>query len=278
MLLTEVLRKYTGKKIYYKPNNGNGGDALIAAGAFNYFRKFNIDFTIIKDQEKIDITDKIIFYPGGGNLIKEYTNASEFLKENHTKAQRIILMPHTINGHSNLLKSLEKNVTIFAREKWSFDYLQSLNLKCDVFLDHDLALTLKPVNFFEYTSFIPLSLRRRYILSRLKSFQFRFNELNCFRTDVEKTGIKIPVDNIDLSNVINYRVQMDNVLDVERTVADIFKFINYYDIVNTNRLHIAIAAGLLKKQVNLYDNSYWKNKAVYKFSLENKIDNINFIS
>lgn len=37
--------------------------------------------------------------------------------------------------------------------------------------------------------------------------------------------------------------------------------------MRTDRLHVAIAGALLGKSVELHANSYFKNRAVYQFSL-----------
>lgn len=51
---------------------------------------------------------------------------------------------------------------------------------------------------------------------------------------------------------------------------DIFlKIIAMHKTINTNRLHVAIAASMLGKNVKFYSNSYFKNKFVYEYSLIN---------
>ncbi len=47
-------------------------------------------------------------------------------------------------------------------------------------------------------------------------------------------------------------------------------FLEEYKVVNTDRLHVAILASLLGKEVNFYPNSYYKNEAVYNYSLFNR--------
>ena len=48
-----------------------------------------------------------------------------------------------------------------------------------------------------------------------------------------------------------------------------------YDKIFTNRLHLAIAGFLLNKEVHFYPNFYYKNEAVYDYSLK-KYNNITF--
>lgn len=44
--------------------------------------------------------------------------------------------------------------------------------------------------------------------------------------------------------------------------------------VETDRLHVAIAASLLGKRVRIQNNSYGKNRAVYEFRLRDRFPNL----
>lgn len=55
-------------------------------------------------------------------------------------------------------------------------------------------------------------------------------------------------------------------------------FLEEYKVVNTDRLHVAILASLLGKEVNFYPNSYYKNEAVYNYSLFNRYPKTCFIT
>jgi exopolysaccharide biosynthesis predicted pyruvyltransferase EpsI len=46
--------------------------------------------------------------------------------------------------------------------------------------------------------------------------------------------------------------------------------------VYTDRLHVAILAGILRKEIYLLPNSYHKNKSTYEFSLK-RFHNVHFI-
>ena len=56
----------------------------------------------------------------------------------------------------------------------------------------------------------------------------------------------------------------------------IFQYLSKYEVINTNRLHIAIAGCLLGIKVNMYSNNYYKNKAIYDYSLSKYYDRIIF--
>ncbi len=71
--------------IYYRPNPGNAGDALIAAGAFILFDQAGLNVEII-DSNDFDSEGKIVIYAGGGNLVGIYSAARDFIRK-HIKSK-----------------------------------------------------------------------------------------------------------------------------------------------------------------------------------------------
>lgn len=90
--------------------------------------------------------------------------------------------------------------------------------------------------------------------------------LNAFRSDKETKLKSFPISNNDIS----YNGYATKPLD------EFIAVLQQYTQVNTDRLHVAIGATLLGKQVQLFPNSYHKNKAVFDYSLR-KFPNIVFI-
>ena len=99
--------------------------------------------------------------------------------------------------------------------------------------------------------------------------------LNCFRTDQEKSDIDIPSDNVDLSSIFSYGV--DSKEKAFYVCYRLLNFINSYEEIRTNRLHVAIAGALLGKEVKLYSNSYYKCEAVYEFSIKGRFPNVTWM-
>ena len=99
--------------------------------------------------------------------------------------------------------------------------------------------------------------------------------LNAFRTDVEKTTIDIPKSNIDLSQVF----AADDMSPASSLHATywMMRFINGFEIVRTNRLHIGIMSAMLGKQVDLLDNSYGKIRDVFNHSLRDQFPNVQWL-
>jgi hypothetical protein len=88
-----------------------------------------------------------------------------------------------------------------------------------------------------------------------------------FRYDQESSNrIKIPSCNNDISLKGNHL----------KEVSPFFDEINRFAVIYTDRLHVSIAACLLRKEVHLYPGSYFKNKAVYMSSMKDYFKNIYF--
>ena len=67
-------------------------------------------------------------------------------------------------------------------------------------------------------------------------------------------------DNLNAQVEKNFSIATDN----------LFSYISKFKTVNTNHLHVGIAAALIGKTVNLYRGSYHKISGVYDFSIVNK--------
>lgn len=284
--------------IYYKPNPGNGGDSLIASGAFLVFKKLGLNVEFINSND-FDATGKIVLYAGGGNLVGIYHDASDFIKKYHEKAKRLILLPHTVKENEELLKSLGENVTLFARENITYQYLKDVAKNCNVFLDDDMAFNIKPELFKpkNYPSLTSQILKKIFYklfnqqdkLSNLPSFnklikvywfelQLIFKKHksgNFFREDIEKLSTGLPQGNVDLSKLYEFGTETSLLCD--STTARLLNVINKFDEIHTDRLHICVSGALLGKKVFFHPNSYFKCKAVYEYSLKGKYNNVTFI-
>ena len=81
---------------------------------------------------------------------------------------------------------------------------------------------------------------------------------------VDKT--KIPLLNNDISSKGNQFSE----------ISPFIEEINRFSMIYTDRLHVAIAACLLEKEVHLYPGAYFKNRAVYLSSIKDYFDNVYF--
>ena len=254
--IKDFLLKFKGKKIIFIPNPGNGGDALIASGTFKVFDDIGIDYEIGNGKKKYD--NSVLMWGGGGNFVELYSNCRDFIKNNLDRNNTIIVLPHTVKKNEDLLKKLDKNVFICAREKRSYDHLKK-NVKYpeNIYLFDDMAFNLTNMKddlFYQVD-------KNKYEVG------------NFYRTDKESKYNRNIKDNVDLSLKYLYDSSMRNKEKVNKNTLDIFKEVNKYKVINTDRLHIAVAGTLLNKKTNMYQNNYYKNKAVYEQSIKNKYNN-----
>lgn len=236
----------------YIPNEGNAGDVIIQQSTIKLFEKNNIKFTLGKYNDIYK--GENLVYGGGGNLIGKYPQAKKFIDLNADN-NHIVILPHTIAKSDNSLNKLNKNSIVFCRERTSYEYVSKFIEKC--YLHKDLAFYLDLESYKK---------------------ESKYEMGNMFRIDVESlnSSKKIPSDNVDISHALIRRNQHIN-LQIGQTVFK--EFINYiadFEIINTDRLHVAIIATLLNKNVNFYANSYYKNKAVYDYTLS-EYPNVKFI-
>jgi exopolysaccharide biosynthesis predicted pyruvyltransferase EpsI len=280
MSLENFVKSFSNNTIYYCPNPGNAGDALIALSTYQLFNRLGLNYGIAKFGQ--DLSDKVIFYGGGGQLIKLYqSHALNFLLMYKDVAKKLVFLPSTINIDASIISDLRDNVEIVCRERTSYEYIKKCNNRINVHLFDDVAFLL------DIDDALNRDLKRsNFSISGLKHYyhlvKFMYNtnvkgssrtsNLNSFRTDIEKTSIHLPEDNYDISSQFG-ALEFDERLS--RAIGyQILKYINGFNSISTNRLHIAIGGAILGKQVAFYPNSYYKNKAVYEYSLKNKFPNV----
>ena len=277
------MKTYSNDLVYYCPNPGNGGDAIIAHGTYQIFNELGIKYRIARSGD--DLTNKIVFYGGGGQLVKLYDGYGlNFVLRYKDIAKKLIILPHTINLRKNDIKAFNKNVDIICRESISYDYVKQTNKNVNVYIMDDMAFNINVKKLFYDGSRITnkCHLDAHYILQSLRFdysrliTQFKSTKssqtLNSYRTDYERTNLKLPKNNFDIT--AKFGALTFTPKNALRITYTLLKYINKFEIINTNRLHIAISGALLGKPVNFYPNSYWKNKAIYFYSLENQYPNI----
>jgi exopolysaccharide biosynthesis predicted pyruvyltransferase EpsI len=274
--------------LYYYPNPGNAGDSLTAYATFQLFKEAERDYRVIDNWQTFDPREKLLIYGGGGNLIEYYNSAREVIQRIHRSAKKLVVLPHTINANEDLLNELGTNVDILCREEVSYNHVRKYAPKAKALLMDDLAFSLDVKEVLSRKSFTlhghVLKLMVRDIELSIKHLPTvllsmgRKRILNAFRTDEEKTTIVLPRSNLDLSKLLSYPIcGAKSELIVSDVSHRLLKFVNRYDVVRTNRLHLAIAGALLGKQVELFPNSYYKCEAVYHYSMKNRFPNIQWM-
>lgn len=279
----------TEPDIVYCPNGGNAGDAMIASATYDLFAETGVSFSLF-DPEHFDPKGKTLIYGGGGNLIPLYPTARTFIERYHRSVRRLIVLPHTIQGHADLLADLGANVDLLTREAVSYDYVKRATSGPRVFLADDLALSLSPSAYLaKQDGWLRMICRQENSvyrkvkwglllareICRRKCSPAAGKVLQAFRVDKERARNTLPRGNIDVSRLL--KCKNLSPLQAACTTQMLFRFINNYQEVQTDRLHVAIAAALLGKQVKLYANSTYKCEAVYQCSLAGRFPQVQWM-
>ncbi len=233
--LKKYLKKYSKTQVDFYRFNGNYGDSLIWHGTMRLLAELNIKVNYVDLKSKVK--NNILFIDGGGNFVDYYSDVRDFLKVKYNKYKKIIILPHTINGNKqkNILPQLKNNCVIFCREEKSYEFVEKY-FTGKLYLWHDCAF---------YNDFSSYKKHGQGVL-------------NAFRQDCESIQTKLPDKNIDISR--NGWCK--------KPLADFLEKISDHNQVRTDRLHVAIAATLLGKKTIIFFNSYYKNLAVYNYSLK----------
>ncbi|HAI70461.1 MAG TPA: hypothetical protein DCM38_13620 [Gammaproteobacteria bacterium] len=237
-LLENIIKHTCGNdKVYYLPNSGNWGDALIRYGTLKFLQSVGIQYTELTnyhDATKLAQAESVLIYGGGGGWSKAYNHSIGMLNNIHNNFRAIIVLPSTYEERYSLA-----NTVFFSR-----DLHDSKVHMRDAPFCHDMAFYIDPIP------------------SVKKSTTGYF-----FRTDKGSSGnLEIPAENSDISLKGSHLSSVYPFIDS----------ISQYGIIHTDRLHIAIAGCLLGQEVHLYPGSYFKNKAVYLSSIEGYYDNVFF--
>ena len=140
--IAAYLQSLVGQKVLYCANPGNAGDSLIASATYQLFEAIGVQYQTVEWDEEFDATGRILLYAGGGNLTTKYHHARHFIERHHRAAKRLVLLPHTVEGHADLLHQLGSNVEIFCREKRSLAWVCEHTSGPKVHPAEDLAFRL----------------------------------------------------------------------------------------------------------------------------------------
>ncbi|WGE50846.1 polysaccharide pyruvyl transferase family protein [Actinobacillus equuli subsp. haemolyticus] len=270
--------------IFYYPNGGNAGDALIDMGFYTLAQRFNLKFSLISQDKISQLKDNdIVLIGGGGCLVPEWNSTPNFLKSliNLKLKLKLIILPHSIRGIDDLISNLPEGSIIFCREKYSFEYCQNISNAKAVYLADDMAFCINPAQILTSNPHFKIKLSSKNIIRKILINFHRLralftSQINAMRTDKESNqnlNVKRSLAN-DLSLVASFGT--DNYQASLYSAKQFLKLINLYEEIKTDRLHVAVGAYLLNKKLSIYNNGYYKCKGVYEQSMSYS-NNVTFI-
>lgn len=288
----EQLRQTIGNQLnglidsdYYLlelPYYNNIGDVLIWQGEEDFLRTLpytckgryaleTFTFPTIPD-------GTLILFQGGGNFGDLWTKHHEFkmkIVEHYTNC-KFLFLPQTVffQNEANLQAcakrlSENKNITICARDQASYDILKQ-NFSNTVLLVPDMAFCINRNRLQKCTT--PTE---QDMLMIRNDAEFQLSDELASLMDQKSIAVRDwpPMERRDLFTWLLVKfspIVSPRLLDwycqqiyMPYLVRCGVRFINRYRTIHSTRLHGAILALLLGKDVVLYDNSYGKNSGFY---------------
>jgi len=293
------------QSLLFIPNSGNAGDALIGHATFQMFDRLGLDYQCLMDYTNSDPSGRVVICGGGGNLVPLYHSTERVLRWAAGRARRVIVLPHTIRDNDELIANLGPDVDLICREVVSYRHVSETVHAAHCHLADDMAFSLgvrntlanAPPPAYQLSLYArklachifkpsqvktvpsPWKIRRgeRLMASRHAALAPAGNPsgvLHAFRTDVEKTSVPVPADNLDLAQEFSHGTKNPHVCHTGS--FHMLQYLDTFEVVETNRLHVCIASALLGKHVKFWPNSYFKNRAVYEFSIRDRLPNVDW--
>lgn len=268
---TLVAAKKRYERVYFRPNSGNAGDALINVGFYSIAQKICLEYEEISDDfpyEELSERDLVVL-SGGGNIVSYWSAGSALVQRLTQYKFPLLLMPQSIEGREDILGLLRERDVLFLREKYSFEYACALGLKCRLALDSDLAFFVDRTLFGTACRALPaLSIRNVRKMAYVFWHRLRSKatgRLVALRTDRESVtlGRKRKFNDISLVAKFGTRDRELNML----SAYWLLKVLSWYDVVETDRLHVFVGCVLVGTKVILHENAYYKIKGVYEYSV-----------
>ena len=192
-----------------------------------------------------------------------------------TASMDLVLLPHTVRGHEELLSSLDGRFTLFGRDEVTLQHLVAHAGASQWDIAPDMALGIDVERLQRRVALLPwwwtwgwMGLRRSR-RARYRRWQ-RSSELiqpdtdghlAVFRSDQEAAHQRGPAEQ-DLSGL--YHSAMRDRDECDAVTSRFLHIIDRASSVSTDRLHVAIGANALHKPACLFDNNYGKNHSVMR--------------
>lgn len=279
--LKKLFQKYKERSFRFIEPGGNIGDYLIYAGAKQLAHQVGIRYETVHYKRNTDSKGRlnisygkhiqnndIIYIHGGGGFNSWWGEVCSLfgrIKKDYPD-NLIIVGPSTSSLELDYLREVlpkdDHNIIFFARERTTYHFIKD-NFYSQTYIDHDTALSLSKEDrlFKEFTKNIRIENNHKVLL---------------LRKDLEKVPLPETLKNNDagLDPILLYKERsyllhgIFSLLGISK-----YKWLNLHlkaSTIITNRLHSAIIGTILGKNVELFRNSYHKNRSVWEYSLQSK--------
>jgi hypothetical protein len=128
-LVRDFLSEFRNRRVVYFANPGNAGDSVISCGMTQAMTEQNITWDMATLES--DVTGRIVLIGGGGNLVPLYDNVAAAVRNFVGKAKLLVILPHTIAGHPEVLARLDETCVVFCRDAVSYHYMLTQTERCN---------------------------------------------------------------------------------------------------------------------------------------------------
>ncbi len=249
-----LFSTYADRAFVFVRPGGNAGDHLIYMGAEKIARQEGLTFSVIGYEEflanSFDV-DTALYLHGGGGYNPIWSGKPIVALERATLHKGVVIQgPQTYWDDLDFLRerigrvvqraSCERLV-MMAREETSYRLLrQAVPESVETILDHDTALNLSDTD-----------------LARHPNLDYNFYAI---REDKEALPIAAREYTAVWGDPVEIAPGFDAWLSVHASASEIV----------TNRLHSAILGSIMGIPTTLCPNSYFKNRAVWEYSLRHR--------
>lgn len=226
--------------VVFVPSPGNWGDSLINAGSREFLRSYSLDYIEVRREAVLNLegtSELHVIVGGGGGWCKYWHSTPEFIMELLPKAGHLTVLPTTIADAPSSPDPAE-NMTLFSRGLTGMERDDYPLKYC-----HDMA----------------------FHCSDAAGYKASVNgDMLAFRQDKESLKGTQPAENFDLS------LLGDGFTDPR----GFYHALSRNARIQTDRLHIGIAAAQLGLDVQLYPSAYPKLQGVYTKSISGVFENV----
>lgn len=231
--------------LVFSPAKGNWGDGLINIGTRQFLKALGLPVTERNKSTLQDdlaagfFKDKVVLMGGGGAWSRNFNNARKFTEQIAQQAKHVVVLPTTFD-----LPAVEaRNVTYFARDRYS-----SIKTIPSASFCHDMAF------FIDLNIDAPAN---------------RIWRLFAMRSDRE---------GLDLAKLVPNNFDLSRLGDGDYTFAEpLFNILNNFNVICTDRMHLAIASAMLGRTVKLVPGNYPKSRDVYASSIRESFPNVQLV-
>lgn len=274
--VASVLDEAAGRsrRIYYRTQLGNAGDALINLGFYAVADRLGMHYDSIPGFSAAPLptlrSDDLLILAGGGSLSEHWDFGAPALDALTRGEASLLILPSSLHGNAASLSRLRERDTLIVRDPYSLQFARSLGLRCRLILAHDMAFSAEPSRVLRATQWRrPRTIddiRRLAAFAQHRLRAARGETLQAWRTDRESArNIGDARRREDLSALADF-----GTLDAAANFHSgqwLLRVASWYSVVETDRLHLGIACLLVGTRAVLHANDYHKIRGVYEYSI-----------